>query len=78
MAYRAEEPFLDKIAFQLYYFTDRKDWKLCSLSIKKPDNPVKEIAEDLHVDDLSPGKYKINLIKNDKDAQELIFELTPN
>lgn len=75
VAYRAEEPFLDKIAFQLYCFTDNNDWKLISLAIRKPDDPVLEIAEDLHVSDLPPGKYRINLIKNDKDISKVFFDI---
>ena len=78
VAYRAEEPFLDKIAFQLYHFTDNNDWKLISLAIRKPDDPVREVAEDLHVPDLSPGKYRINLINNDKDISEAFFDIIPD
>ena len=77
-AYRAEEPFLDKIAFQLYYFTDNNDWKLISLAIRKPDDPVREVIEDLHVPDLSPGKYRINLINNDQDRSETFFDVIPD
>lgn len=76
VAYRDEETFRDKVGFQLYYFSDNNGWKLISLVSRKPDDPVLEIAEDLHIEDLPPGKYKINLIVNDKDISEASFNIS--
>ncbi len=75
--FRARSPFTDQIALRFFYFTDNYDWMLISLAIDKPETPVLEVAKELYVEELPPGTYKIEALRNDVRLGEKIFVVTP-
>lgn len=75
--FRARKPFTDQIALRFFYLTDNYDWMLISLTIDKPETPAREVAKNLHVEELPPGTYKIEALKNDVRVGEKIFVVTP-
>jgi len=78
IVYRQGRPFRDQIAFQFYFQDEAERWRLISAIVEKPETPAPEVCSDLHVEDLSPGRYRVVVSRNDEELSELVFTVSPS
>jgi uncharacterized lipoprotein YajG len=71
--YKSKEKFTNQYVFSLYFVKSENELIHTALFIRKPDKPVNRVFQNIHTQDLAPGKYKIELLKENKKIKEKYF-----